>query len=83
MYHSPDALPFCLPEKNNGLSDYSNVLAPMLKAFYEQEFQAEFMRFMKLVSGKPDSERINCLFISPHRESANRLIARLAMIFLI
>ena len=78
LYHSPGAWPFNLPEKESNLSDYPNVLTPMLKAFHEQEFQAEFMQFIKLASSKSDSEKLNCLFISPNSESVKKLIARLA-----
>ena len=78
LHHSPDLRPYSLPEKDEKMPDHSDVLAPMLRAFREQEFQAEFMQFIKLVSGKPESEKISCLFISPHRESVNKLIARLA-----
>jgi GTPase SAR1 family protein/PAS domain-containing protein len=78
IHHSPTAKPFSLPEKDENLPDNPDILAPMLKAFHEQEFQAEFIRFIKLVSRKSDSEKINCLFISPHRESVKKLVARLA-----
>ncbi|MCL1941385.1 MAG: hypothetical protein FWG09_05530, partial [Synergistaceae bacterium] len=78
QHHSPEARPFILPEKDDMAQGHSNVLAPMLMAFHEQEFQTEFMQFMKSASGKSDFEKINCLFISPHRESVNKLLARLA-----
>ncbi|MCL2768112.1 MAG: hypothetical protein FWE49_05260 [Synergistaceae bacterium] len=78
LHHYHDPMPFRLPENCSKLSDQLNVLAPMLKAFHEQEFQSEFIQFIKLISRKPDSEKTSCLFISPHRESVNKLIARLA-----
>ena len=82
LHHSPNAEPFNLPEVNcekySDSSGYTDILTPMIKAFHEQEFQSEFMKFIRFVSGKPDAEKMSCLFISPHRGSVSKLIARLA-----
>ena len=78
FHHSPRAEPYSLPEKCGDIQEHTDVLTPVIKAFHEQEFQAEFMRFIKYVSGKTDCEKMSCLFISPHRESVNKLMARLA-----
>ena len=78
LNHSPYAAPFSLPEKDSDVAGSLNALNSVIEAFHEQEFQAEFMRFIKSVAGKHEQEKMNCLFISPHRESVNKLIARLA-----
>ena len=78
LNHLPYAAPFSLPEKDSNISSSQNALNSVIEAFREQEFQSEFMRFIKSIYGKPEPEKVNCLFISPHRESVNKLIARLA-----
>ena len=76
--HSLYAAPLSFPESDSNIAEKQNALDSVIEAFREQEFQSGFLQFLKSVSGAPDCEKLNCVFISPRRESVNKLIARLA-----